>query len=811
MSDSKRRPTSRTRQTPWAEDVFVDAALPEVLDRVAHTGVRSFDCAICTIWLQHHAGLNLAAAVGLEASPQRARHMALGQSVTGLTASSGKPRLYSDVEAEGTPHHQEIEPYLTGPLLSAPMVFQGEGLGVINLCQPNGEEGFTSEDLDRLVASSGAVALAVAAQRVLTEQSRELRDQDQHLHTLFDDAPSPIFVLDWHGRFVEANNAAATFLERSVEELAGLSLRDTCPPDVVASLWQDLVMQKSGAPREVPFHGRERPKTLLLNLVPVSVGSSMVYYAIGHDITPLKDVEQELRGSEERYRRLVSAMPALLCELEPDGQTRYVNPAVEAVTGYAPDEVIGQSWWELFYPEDADGQVAHLFERFREAGDIRDHEMRLTAKDGQQRVLLWSSANQHHDDGSLALLVGFGLDITDRHRAEQEKDQLQRQLYLARRLESVGRLAGGIAHDFNNLLTAILNYASLVAEEVNPGSQIHDDVMEIRNAGGRASKLVRQLLAYSRKEVVRPRIVSINEVVQELVKMLQRLLGEHISLDLRFARDVPSIRVDPGQLEQVIVNLAVNAAHAMPQGGDLRISTDVVKMDPARVKQFVSVQAGNHVRLRMRDTGTGMSEEVASKIFEPFFTTKGRGEGTGLGLATVYGIVKQAGGAIFVDSKPNQGTQIEVMFPAVEQLPEKRIQTDPEHPALGGDELVLLVEDSPGVRNITSRLLMRHGYEVLEAADGDEALRVVTDQGHRPDLLLTDVVMPGMSGREVAASVRMELPEVRVLFMSGYPDSLVTAQGVLIDNVHFLAKPFTAASLLGAVRQALDSPPTPVD
>jgi CheY-like chemotaxis protein len=233
-------------------------------------------------------------------------------------------------------------------------------------------------------------------------------------------------------------------------------------------------------------------------------------------------------------------------------------------------------------------------------------------------------------------------------------------------------------------------------------------------------------------------------------------------------------------------------------------------MDPSRVQRYVSIQAGPHVRLSIRDTGSGMSEEVVSKIFEPFFSTKGRGEGTGLGLATVYGIVKQASGAIFVDSRPGEGTEFEVLWPVVTALPEPARPSNGEHPTLGGAERVLLVEDSPGVRSIAARLLTRHGYQVLEASQGEEALRLITEAGHRPHLLLTDVVMPGLSGREVAKRVRAVLPDVRILYMSGYPDSLVTAQGVLIDNVHFVSKPFTAASLLEAVRNALDTPPTPV-
>ncbi len=271
----------------------MDAALPEVLDRVAHTGVRSFDSTICTIWLRQKDGLNLAAAAGvdldldldLDLGPRGDGQMALGQSVSGLTAASGQPRRYADVAAEEIGDHPELEPYLSGPLLSAPISFQGKGLGVINLCRSEGGAAFGAGDLDRLVASSGAVALAVAAQRVVTQQSRDLKDQDQHLRTLFDNAPNPIFVLDWHGRFLEANAAAAAFLERPMTELVGLSLRDTCPPEVLTSLWRDLVMQKDGAPQEVTFHTKTRDKILLLNLVPVSVGSAMVYYAIGLDIT----------------------------------------------------------------------------------------------------------------------------------------------------------------------------------------------------------------------------------------------------------------------------------------------------------------------------------------------------------------------------------------------------------------------------------------------------------------------------------------------------------------------------------------------
>ncbi len=809
MSGSKRRATSRGRRIPWAEDVFVDASLPEVLDRVARTGLRSFDAGLCTIWLLHRGKLHLEAAAGMDPGQAPARTLPLGRSLSGQTAVSSQERLLADIDSERIPGLADCEPYLGGSILTAPILFQGECLGVINLCRPGDLPPFDGTDLSRLVASSAAIGLAVAAQRVVVAQTAELRDQDQHLRTLFEDAPNPIFVLDWRGRFQEANRAAASFLGLPVADLPGRSLRDLCSREAISDLWNGLIAGEAQSPREVIFriHGSE--KTLLLNLVPVNVGSTVTYYAIGHDITPIKEAEQELRTSEDRYRRIVAASPALLCELEPDGLTRYVNPAVEAITGYTPEEVVGRNWWRLFYPGESAACVDSLLELLLAGRDVRDYEMTMTAKDGTQRVLQWSSANQYEPDGTLSLMVGFGLDITERLEAEREKDALGRQLYLARRLESVGRLAGGIAHDFNNLLTAIMNYASLAAEEIPPHSQAYEDVMEIRKAGTRATHLVRQLLAYSRKEVVHPRVVDLNHVLRDMLKMLERLLVEHIRLDTRLQPNLPSIRIDPGQLEQIVVNLAINAAQAMPKGGTLTIETDVASMDPERVRRFLSVQEGKHVRLLIRDTGEGIPKDVLSKIFEPFFTTKGRGGGTGLGLATVYGIVKQASGAIFVDSTPGKGTEFEVAFPAVDQRPDTRPDSSLSHPMVGGQERILLVEDSEGVRDIACRILSRHGYEILQASSGDEALDLLSRLDSPPDLLLTDVIMPGMPIQQMVEEATRAYPTLRVLYMSGYPDSLVTAQGVLLDDVHFLPKPFTPKSLLGAVSQTLRATPPP--
>ena len=400
--------------------------------------------------------------------------------------------------------------------------------------------------------------------------------------------------------------------------------------------------------------------------------------------------------------------------------------------------------------------------------------------------------------GAITHFVAIKKDITERL-------QLEAQFRQAQKMESVGQLASGIAHDFNNLLTVINGMSELVLAQISPDDPMHADVQEIRRAGERAATLTRQLLAFSRQQILEPRVLNLNTVVAGMESLLRRLLGEDIDLVVVLTPDVGSVKADPGQIEQVITNLAVNARDAMPQGGRLTIETQNVEIDEAYARQHgEAVPPGSYVRLAVSDSGVGMDEATRARIFEPFFTTKGPGKGTGLGLSTVYGIVTQSHGFIWVDSEVGQGTSFKIYLPQVTEA----AGTDRPRPTVvssSGTETILLVEDSLGLRKLATRFLERAGYTVLRAASGEEALRLLERHEEPVHLLLSDVVMPGMSGRLLAEQLAQIRPGMKVLYMSGYTSDTTVRHGVWEGKVNFLNKPFTAAALLRKVREVLDS------
>lgn len=409
------------------------------------------------------------------------------------------------------------------------------------------------------------------------------------------------------------------------------------------------------------------------------------------------------------------------------------------------------------------------------------------------------------EERDVRMMEVFGRLIADQLEAEQkDAERLEARLHQSERLESVGQLAGGIAHDFNNLLAVILNYASFVTEELGEEHPARSDVEEIRRAADRAAALTQQLLIFSRRERVRPEVLDLNEVVSDTEKLLRRTLGEHVELVTDLASDLEPIEADRGQLEQVLVNLAVNARDAMPDGGSLTVETSHVELAEELVTAGPAVPPGRYARITVTDTGTGMSREVAERVFEPFYTTKPKGSGTGLGLATVYGIVAQAGGHIDLYSEPGLGTVFKLYLPATESSVASPAESDFE-PRRGHGETILLVEDEPAVRELTRRILSRHGYAVLEAQGPLEALETFEGHEGEVDLLLTDVVMPQMSGSELAQRISASQPEVNVLYMSGYTDDFVARQGVADDGVRLLEKPFSSDQLLVAVEGVLES------
>lgn len=463
-----------------------------------------------------------------------------------------------------------------------------------------------------------------------------------------------------------------------------------------------------------------------------------------------------------------------------------------------------EGFLELVHPEDRE-KVQHAYDSsVREGRDGYEIEHRIVRADtGAVRFVQEKCKHFKDARGRVVRSVGFLQDITEQKLAEQERLKLQEQLQQSQRLESVGQLAGGIAHDFNNILSIILGYGSTILSQLPAESPLRADVEEIVTAGERAAALTRQLLAFSRKQPSQPTPLDLNDVIRDLEKMLRRLIGENIALELRLEEDLGAIVADPSHLEQVVLNLVVNACDAMPEGGQLLIETANVRLDESYAATHPEVKPGDYVLLTVTDTGHGMSPEVKEHIFEPFFTTKERGAGTGLGLSTVYGIVKQAGGHIAVYSEAGQGATFKVYLPRIEASPESATRETAAADLSGKGEHILVVEDDESLRRLTVALLAKLGYRVTVAADGAEALRLVELERLEPDLVLTDVIMPLMSGTELVEQLRRTRPHQKALYMSGYTESAIALNGDLPSGTLFINKPFTLDGLAARVREAL--------
>jgi PAS domain S-box-containing protein len=502
-----------------------------------------------------------------------------------------------------------------------------------------------------------------------------------------------------------------------------------------------------------------------------------------------------IRESEERYRGLVESLDEIVYATDFDRRLTFVNQAV-AQLGYTPADLIGTSAAPLIHPDDRQ-LVAEAHARVL-AGATLTMEYRLLDARGLPHLVRSTGRPMHDDAGRLIGLSGVMVDLS-RERS------LEEQLRVSQKMEAIERLAGGVAHDFNNLLTVIESYAQLAAESMPADDPLASDLLEIRRAAERAAILTRQLLAFSRKSILRPEVLDVSEVVVAVEKMLRRLIGEDVALAVTTGETSP-VRADRGQLEQVLMNLAVNARDAMPDGGRLEIATADVELDDAQALEPLGVKPGPYVRITVTDTGCGMDEATLSRIFEPFYTTKAPGKGTGLGLATVYGIVKQSDGAIRVRSEVGRGTTFEIDLPRADHVVVAESPRCTTSPRAVGRETILVVEDEADVRVLVKRLLASAGFAVLTAASPKEAEALFVEHGASVDLLLTDVVMPGMNGRVLAERLRAARPSLRVLYMSGYNESVLGPHGVVDDGIQLLLKPFAVHELAEAVRRALDRP-----
>jgi PAS domain S-box-containing protein len=608
-------------------------------------------------------------------------------------------------------------------------------------------------------------------------------------------------ILDNNGAHVYANSEFARMVGfPSANEVLGKTWRqvyDQRDIGVLEERVRESVQKTSRWSGQITLH-RQDGTTLPIEMVITTMAQGGTV-CVARDISERLKAEHERAEAEIKYRTLIEQVAAIsyIAELGVNGRWYYVSPQIEAILGYTPDEWLADSPDWLRHVPREDHPIIHEAERSSSRGEPFQAEYRLTRKDGQT---IWVSDNAVVVRGSDShqVMEGIIVDIT-------ERKLLENQLQQSRRMEAVGRLAGGIAHDFNNLLTIINGYAEMAVHRMGASTEIKTDLQQIGNASERASVLVRQLLAFGRKQVLQPKSLDLNAIVEGLDKLLNRLMGAHIEMITLCGTDIGTVKADPSQIEQVIMNLVVNARDAMPNGGRLTIETSNVDLDANYARDHATVRPGQYVMLAVSDTGVGMDQETQAHIFEPFYTTKGGSRGTGLGLSTVYGIVKQSGGYIWVYSEPRKGTTFKVYLPSVEE-PAATVPAAAEDRVVDrkGTETILLVEDEKAVRDLARSILAGQGYSVLVAESAAHAEDLAANGSREIHLLLTDVVMPGVSGRELARRITARDAKTRVLFMSGYTDNVIARGGVLEAGVSFLQKPFTPRALTQKVREVLD-------
>jgi two-component system, cell cycle sensor histidine kinase and response regulator CckA len=507
-------------------------------------------------------------------------------------------------------------------------------------------------------------------------------------------------------------------------------------------------------------------------------------------------IRHQLVEREELFRLISENAADMIAVVDPSGRRLYNSPAYARILGYSNEELESTSFFEQVHPDDR--QVAEQAAKEATGGSGgRTVQYRMRHKDGTWHVIESGASAILNAQNQVEKLVIVNRDVSERRHLEEQFRQAQK-------MEAVGRLSGGVAHDFNNLLGVIIGYAEFLQESLDPENKLRSSVDEILKAGKRAASLTRQLLAFSRQQVLDPKVLELNAVVSDMEKMLRRLIGEDVELSTVLGHDLGRLKANQGQLEQVVMNLVVNARDAMPQGGRLAIETENMVMDEAFIRRYpYPVQAGPYVCLTVRDSGIGMDAETKGRAFEPFFTTKEKGKGTGLGLSTVYGVVKQSGGYIDIYSSPGAGTTFKIYLPRVDEAIKAEAPVGMAT-SFTGSETILLAEDETSLRTLTRNTLELCGYKVLEAKDGVEALQVSDAYKGSIDLLLTDMVMPGMGGRALATELTRRRPEIRLAYMSGYTGQAVGSQGPVDPGSVFLLKPFTRELLTRKIREALD-------
>jgi PAS domain S-box-containing protein len=652
-------------------------------------------------------------------------------------------------------------------------------------------------------------------ERDITERKRAeeaLRQSEERYRTILETMQEAYYENDLAGHFTFVNDALCRHLGYSKEELIGKASRQFQDEANTKRTYQAFnEIYRTGEPVKaleteyIRKDGTKGTYEVSASLIRDAQGKPFGFRGVSRDVTERKQAEEALRHSEERYRTIIENIQDGYFENDLAGNFTFVNDVISRHLRYTRDELIGMNYRQYTDEENAKKLYQHYIGLYRTGQPIKPFEAGYVGKDGTKLLAEISVSLMRDSEGKPIGFRGISRDITERKQAEEEKLSLQEQLRQSQKMEAIGQLAGGVAHDFNNLLTVIKGYSQLSLLDLKEDGPLRGNIQEIEKATQRATDLTRQLLAFSRRQILDLKVLDLNVLLKDLEKMLRRIIGEDIQLITLLSEDLGKVKIDPSQIEQVIFNLAVNARDAMPSGGKLAIETANVELDEEYAHAHVSVAPGRYVRLSVSDTGVGMTQEVKEKVFEPFFTTKEKGKGTGLGLSMVYGIVKQSNGNIWLYSEPGRGTTFRIYFPRTEEEADTLRERQEAEFFPRGSETVLLVEDDELVRDLAIRLLGQQGYRILHAANGQEALQVAKEHlGETIHLLLTDIVMPQMGGKELSDWLRISRPNIKVLFTSGYADNAIVHHGVLDRGTHFLQKPFSLKTLSRKVREVLD-------
>ncbi|MHC1741794.1 MAG: response regulator [Syntrophobacteraceae bacterium] len=710
-------------------------------------------------------------------------------SVHARALSQKKPILIRDIRTAKDPAPSGWSGYRDGSLLAIPLVDGlGRSLGVMTL---HNKGACPFDDQDREIVDILASYTSEAIRSLLA--TKELRESEANLRAVMNALPEPALLIDSEGSLIFSNEALAERIGMRTEDLTGKDAYSLLPPDLAkeSRARVDTVM-RSG--RSLEYEDVREGRQFLNYIYPVKSAQGRTSRAavFALDITERKAAEEELRQEKQFSEAVIESLPGLFFMIDDQGKLVRWNLESERMGGYSREEIDRTLPQEYFIPEDQLRVTRSLQEVF--LNGRAELEAQYLTKDGRQIPFYLVGMRQRLRNRDY--VIGFGIDISSRR-------DLEEQLLQAQKMEAIGTLAGGIAHDFNNLLQVMNGYAEIALGQLQEETRAYDSVKHVMAAGERAASLVSQLLVFSRRQVMKPEWLDINAVVSNLLKMVRRIIGEHIRLQFAPGAALDTIHADRGMLEQVLMNLCVNARDAMPEGGNLTIETSRVFIDEAFCENHPEATPGPYVLLSVTDTGSGMSHDVRQRIFEPFFTTKEQGKGTGLGLAAVFGIVKLHDGIISCKSDVGKGAHFDIYFP-MRQGPVSEVSERKEAASPRGSETILVAEDDEMVRYLTVELLKSSGYTVLQARDGEEAKTLFTEHLDKIDLLFLDVVMPKMSGRRVFEWARLLRPEVAILFCSGYTENEIDKAFVRERGLELIHKPFKFNTLLQTVRRVLD-------